>query len=125
MTNKMVDWTSKITEYKICDKIPDIDLSKAATYKMGDKTVEVFDCVEDAIIQSLNGMLLTTMAKSAVVSQLHCVSYWSTSACAEDHLALLKKCFNFEQIKMMVARPDFSMVYDSMSGVQGPYARTC
>merc|ERR1719282_2273801 len=55
-------------------------------YKCGDKTVEVFDCVE-------------------------------------DHLALLKKCFDFEQIKKMVANPDFSICYDSMCGVQGPYAR--
>mmetsp|Transcript_21947 Transcript_21947/g.51323 ORF Transcript_21947/g.51323 Transcript_21947/m.51323 type:complete len:591 (+) Transcript_21947:82-1854(+) len=86
MTNKMVEWTAKISEYKICDKVPDIDLSKAATYTIGDRTVEVFDSVE-------------------------------------DHLALLKKCFNFEQIKKMVTRPDFSIVYDSMSGVQGPYAR--
>jgi len=53
---------------------------------LGDKTVEVFDSVE-------------------------------------DHLAVLSKCFDLEKIKAMVARPDFSMVYDSMSGVQGPYAR--
>jgi len=43
--------------------------------------------------------------------------------CVEDHLNLLKTCFNFDQIKEMVAMPGFSMVYDSMSGVQGPYAR--
>merc|ERR1719384_1329827 len=43
--------------------------------------------------------------------------------CVEDHLKLLKKYFNFDQIKELVARPEFSMVYDSMCGVQGPYAR--
>merc|ERR1719188_548492 len=41
----------------------------------------------------------------------------------EDHLAVLAGCFDLEKIKTMVARPDFSMVYDSMCGVQGPYAR--
>lgn len=81
----MVAWTAKITEYKICDKLPDFDLSAAKVYEVGDRKVEVFDCVE-------------------------------------DHLALLKKCFDFEQIKTMVTRPDFSITYDSMSGVQGPYA---
>jgi len=86
MTDLMVAWTAKITEYKICDKLPAFDLASPATYKVGSKTVEVFDCVE-------------------------------------DHLALLKKCFDFEQIKAMIARPDFSMVYDCMSGVQGPYAK--
>merc|ERR1711920_327259 len=41
----------------------------------------------------------------------------------EDHLAVLATCFDLEKIKTMVARPEFSMVYDSMCGVQGPYAR--
>eukprot|EP00927_Polykrikos_kofoidii_P053404 TRINITY_DN478_c0_g1_i2.p1 TRINITY_DN478_c0_g1~~TRINITY_DN478_c0_g1_i2.p1 ORF type:complete len:596 (+),score=123.32 TRINITY_DN478_c0_g1_i2:60-1847(+) len=86
MTNKMVDWTAKITEYKMCSKLPEVDLSKPAVYKFGDKTVEVFDCVE-------------------------------------DHLAVLKKCFDFDSIKGLIAREDFSIVYDSMCGVQGPYAR--
>jgi phosphoglucomutase len=86
MTDNMVAWTAKITEYKICDKLPVFDLTSAATYKIGDRTVEVFDCVE-------------------------------------DHLALLKKCFDFEQIKAMIVKPEFSMVYDCMSGVQGPYAK--
>merc|ERR1719284_1801923 len=38
-------------------------------------------------------------------------------------MALLKKCFSFNQIKTLVSREDFSLVYDSMCGVQGPYAR--
>lgn len=86
MTNKMVEWTAKVTELKSCDGIPTIDLAKPAIYKIGDKTVEVFDCVE-------------------------------------DHMASLKKCFNFEEIKKLIAHKDFSLTYDCMSGVQGPYAK--
>merc|ERR1740121_3213202 len=86
MTDLMVAWTAKITEFKICEKLPDLGLNVPMTYNCGDFKVEVFDCVE-------------------------------------DHLAVLKQCFDFQQIREMVARPDFSMVYDSMSGVQGPYAR--
>jgi phosphoglucomutase len=86
MTDLMVEWTGKITEYKICDKVPDIDLTKPATYKVGDRTVEIFDCVE-------------------------------------DHLKLLQKCFDFAAIKGLVTRSDFSLTYDCMCGVQGPYAR--
>jgi len=55
-------------------------------YKLGDKTVEIFDCVE-------------------------------------DHMASLQKCFNFDEIKTLLARDDFTMTYDCMSGVQGPYAK--
>jgi len=40
----------------------------------------------------------------------------------EDHLKVLQQCFNFEEIKSLLARPDFTFCYDCMSGVQGPYA---
>jgi phosphoglucomutase len=38
------------------------------------------------------------------------------------HVALLKSIFDFEALKGLIARPDFSFVYDCMHGVQGPYA---
>ncbi|EWM21792.1 phosphoglucomutase [Nannochloropsis gaditana] len=40
----------------------------------------------------------------------------------EEHVKLLKTIFDFEAIQTLMQRPDFSFVYDSMSGVQGPYA---
>merc|ERR1719359_331554 len=36
---------------------------------------------------------------------------------------LLKTCFDFEAIKKLLTRDDFTMTYDCMSGVQGPYAK--
>jgi len=41
----------------------------------------------------------------------------------EDHLNILKKCFDFDQIRKLIARDDFTFCYDCMCGVQGPYAR--
>lgn len=41
----------------------------------------------------------------------------------EAHVALLKSIFDFPSIKAFLDRPDFSMVYDSMHGVNGPYAK--
>merc|ERR1719204_1527342 len=43
--------------------------------------------------------------------------------CVEDHMKLLQQCFDFDQISRLISRPDFTFVYDSMCGVQGPYAR--
>ena len=40
-----------------------------------------------------------------------------------DHIFLLKKVFDFDAIRALLARPEFSFVYDSMKGVQGPYAK--
>lgn len=40
-----------------------------------------------------------------------------------SHVQLLKTIFDFDALRALFKRPDFSFVYDSMSGVQGPYAR--
>jgi phosphoglucomutase len=42
---------------------------------------------------------------------------------SDDHVKLLKSIFDFGQIKALLDRPDFDMVYDTMHGVNGPYAR--
>jgi phosphoglucomutase len=42
---------------------------------------------------------------------------------AEDHVDLLKTIFDFDAIKALLDRDDFSMVYDTMHGVNGPYAK--
>ena len=39
-----------------------------------------------------------------------------------DHIALLKTIFDFNAIRNLIQRNDFSMRYDCMHGVQGPYA---
>lgn len=39
------------------------------------------------------------------------------------HVHLLKTVFDFTKIKALLDRPDFTMVYDSMHGVNGPYSR--
>ena len=41
----------------------------------------------------------------------------------ETHVSLLKTIFDFKAIKELLDRDDFSMVYDSMHGVNGPYAK--
>jgi len=41
----------------------------------------------------------------------------------DDHEKKLQQCFDFDQIRRLFARDDFSMCYDSMCGVQSPYAK--
>lgn len=40
-------------------------------------------------------------------------------------MELLKTIFDFSVIKALLAREDFTVLYDSMHGVQGPYAKVC
>lgn len=41
----------------------------------------------------------------------------------EVHVNLLKTVFDFAKIKALLDRPDFTMVYDAMHGVNGPYVK--
>ena len=41
----------------------------------------------------------------------------------EDHLAVLRRCFDFDAIRALLARPDFHFVMDGMAGAVGPSAR--
>jgi phosphoglucomutase len=67
---------------------------------------------------------ITTLGNAVVVSddgtiEVHVEVIDST----ESHINLLKSIFDFKAIKDLLDRPDFSFVYDSMNGVNGPYAR--
>lgn len=42
---------------------------------------------------------------------------------SNEHVALLKTIFDFDAIKALLDRKDFSMIYDSMHGVNGPYSK--
>ena len=50
----------------------------------------------------------------------HVVSVVSNS---DQYVELMKKLFDFDKIKALLARPDFSMCFDGMHGVGGPYGQ--
>ena len=50
VTNLIYENTTKITSYKLCKDLPDVDLTKAATHELAPGfSVEVFPCVEDHV----------------------------------------------------------------------------
>lgn len=40
----------------------------------------------------------------------------------QEYVALLKTVFDFPSLRSLLARPDFSFVFDGMHGVAGAYA---
>lgn len=41
----------------------------------------------------------------------------------EDYLKLLRTIFDFDALKALLSKPDFTFTFDAMHGVSGPYAR--
>jgi len=92
LTAAMFANTTTISEYKICNDFPSIDITT-----VGSTTVKSADGSSEVNVEVID----TT----------------------EESVKLLKTIFDFGAIKALLDRPDFSMVYDSMHGVNGPYAK--
>lgn len=67
----------------------------------------------------INQLGLTTIASDDGSAEVNIHVIDST----ETHVSLLQSIFDFDAIKKLLDRKDFSMVYDSMYGVNGPYAK--
>lgn len=65
---------------------------------------------------------LTSPSSTVIASEKRKVTVEVIST-TEIHANLLKTVFDFSQIKKLLDRPDFTMIYDSMHGVNGPYAK--
>lgn len=79
------------------------------------KNVKICDSFPDIDVSAVG----STVVKSTDGSQSVVVDVISST---EHHVALLKTIFDFAALRALVQRPDFSLVYDCMHGVQGPYA---
>ncbi len=66
---------------------------------------------------------ISTLSRHTVTSDDHSFSVLvDVISTTSAHVALLKTIFDFDAIKALFARSDFSFRYDCMHGVQGPYA---
>jgi len=93
LTNTIYENTTKISKYFSCSDFPSIDLSEC-----GLTTVKSFDGTSKQV-------------SVEVISS------------TENHVTLLKSVFDFNAIRGLLNRKDFSMVYDAMHGVNGPYVK--
>jgi phosphoglucomutase len=97
---------------------PAIDSLTDAMYK-NTTTIKEFKICNDFPVIDI-ATVGTTTIKSADGSSEVSVEVIDTT---EESVKLLKSIFDFDAIKSLLDRPDFSMIYDSMHGVNGPYAK--
>lgn len=95
LTDAIYEHTKKITSYPICPDFPDVDISKVGTFTVKGEDVQ---------------------GKSRTVT-IEVIDP------ADVQVDLLMTAFDFPMIKSLLDRKDFSMIYDSMHGVNGPYAK--
>uniref|UniRef100_A0A6U0QQY7 phosphoglucomutase (alpha-D-glucose-1,6-bisphosphate-dependent) n=1 Tax=Eucampia antarctica TaxID=49252 RepID=A0A6U0QQY7_9STRA len=93
LTDAIYESTKSITTYSICPEFPDVDLSKVGSFT-----------VTGAVQGSQRTVTIDVIDST------------------ETQVNLLKSAFDFPMIKSLLDRDDFSMIYDSMHGVNGPYA---
>jgi phosphoglucomutase len=92
---------------KLTDAIFNVTKTIAAIKICSDYPVIDVSQLGSTVVRSTDGSLLTV------------VDVISSTAC---HVDLLKTIFDFDAISALIRRPDFSLAYDCMHGVQGPYA---
>jgi len=90
--------TNTLSEYRISDQLPEVDLSIAARHVFTEVTGE----------------------GAAAAKRTFEVEVIEPT---EDYVALLRRCFDMDAIRTLLRREDMSVVFDGMHGVAGPYAK--
>jgi phosphoglucomutase len=130
LTDAIYEGTTTIQSYSMAVNMPEIKLDEVGTTIIWNESmtrkvsIEVIGkCRPSTII--LNGdigihYVFTVRMLVLTFCLVHCFTFLDTT---ETHVTLLKSIFDFDGIKKMLDRDDFSFVYDAMSGVNGPYAK--
>ena len=117
ITNAIFDKSKNINEYKICEDMNDLDISKTTIYNFEEKdnsnhtfSVEVIDPVDEY----LN---LLKQSKFGL-----CLRGFGGKCNREIELMGLGTVPDFELIQTLIQRDDFNFVFDALNGIAGPYA---
>jgi phosphoglucomutase len=92
VTDAIFAATGAVAAVRTCAALPDVDLDVVGVTRFAESDAPG--------------------ARAFIVEVIDCVA---------DYAAALERAFDFPALRAFVARPDFSMAYDGMSGVAGPY----
>jgi phosphoglucomutase len=99
VTEAIFSHTKSVRRIKICSELPDVDINVIGSHSWS-RDVE----------SSSSSSLPATFTVEVIDA-------------VKDYEATLSRLFDFPKLKSFLSRPDFSICYDGMSGVAGPYAR--
>lgn len=96
LTNAIHDGTTKIKKYFIADEDLSVDYRKTGTTQY--------------LVQTHGSSKFRPFTVQVIDS-------------VEDYLKLLRTIFDFDALKALLHKPDFTFTFDAMHGVAGPYAK--
>lgn len=124
LTDEIYALTKTINSYKICNDLPDIDISALGSVVITPTKLTCSKLMTDVKGNTSSHTTTTTLggpdaATNPLAMQPTCTVQVVSST--GTYLTLLKTVFDFPTIKAFLNRPDVAFVYDCMHGVQGPY----
>lgn len=132
LTNEIYSVSKTLTSFKICDHMPDIDISKVGEVTISPTEVKCRYTSLDVhgnptVNNSVTSLLSRQQQAAANPAEIKAdpVVTVQIVSSTDTYMGLMRSVFDFPSIKRLVQRPDFRMAYDCMYGVQGPYAHAC
>ena len=126
--------TPRCCRYSICTDIAEVPLDKSGRYQYtiaetsAAFTVDVVDCCEEYVLSSTAATLRCLRSFDVPVVKLVPVASVIVIL-LRRYTKLMRTLFDFNMIRTLLAREDFTFVYDSMHGVAGAlganWAPTC
>jgi len=83
------------------------------------KTMKTYKICKDFPTVDISAPGITTVVGADASAEVNV----EVISSVENHVTLLKSIFDFGAIRALLDRDDFTMVYDTMHGVNGPYAK--
>lgn len=121
LTNEIFNVSKTITNFKICNNLPTIDLSKTGSMSVTPTSITHSFTTHDANGSPIANTTVTKMSRFECNKNPANVTIDVISS-TDIYLKLLQTVFDFKKISGFLKRDDVSFVYDCMHGVQGPYA---
>ena len=121
LTNEIYNVSKTITNFKICNNMPNIDISKVGTMSVTPTSITHSSITHDSSGTPISNTTVTKLSRFENDANPANVTIDVVSS-TDIYMRLLQTVFDFKIISKFLKRSDVSFVYDCMHGVQGPYA---
>ena len=114
LTAKMAQRAASLSRLLVCAALPDIDLDSVGETVFHKKPMTEGSVTAAAAVDEEAAAAYARVAPVFTVEVVDPVA---------EYEALLETVFDFPKLRAFVSRPNFTLAYDALNGVAGPYGR--